>query len=109
MCYIFQYYQYLCGMYLYNVSIIVEDSANDLVLNWLQQNFIPSLDNPVHFLQMVDSPHEGTTYCLQINVDDRDYIEKFKTEHLQRLQQYLGENHLEKAFIFDSIMKYLPN
>lgn len=94
-------------MYLYNISIIIEPSAHTQVITWIE-NLLHQQDNEnLHFLQMLDSPHEGHTYCLQLIVQEEQEIEIFKSLTLATLQQFIANEHADQAFIFDSTMKYL--
>ncbi|WP_437921813.1 DUF4286 family protein [Sphingobacterium sp. LRF_L2] len=93
-------------MILYNISIIVEDSSHDPLLVWLQHKLRTS-SYDVKFLKMLDSPHEGTTYCLQLTVQEEDSILSFQEDVLADIQNHIALNHSEKAFIFDSKMKYI--
>ncbi len=93
-------------MILYNISVIVEDSSHDDVLAWIKQR-LPQLSAEIRLLRMLDSPHEGTTYCLQMTAEDDQAIASFQDELLPGLQQYIATKHTEKAFIFDSKMQYL--
>ncbi|WP_165799104.1 DUF4286 family protein [Sphingobacterium corticibacter] len=94
---------------MYNISIIVEDSAQADALNWITSSYLPNLpvQHKPQLLNLLDSPHEGHTYSLQLKFDERDTLEDFKSEYLYQLQNYLATNHPERAFIFDSTMKYL--
>lgn len=56
---------------------------------------------------MLDSPHEGTTYCVQFLATDNAAILKFQEDVVAGLQTYLTAHHSEKAFIFESKMEYL--
>lgn len=56
---------------------------------------------------MLESPHEGSTYCIQVVATDDTEILKFQEDVLVELQAYLTTSHAEKAFIFDSKMQYL--
>lgn len=56
---------------------------------------------------MLDSPHEGNTYCVQFLAADDNVILKFQEDVVAELQGYLTAHHTEKAFIFDSKMQYL--
>ena len=94
-------------MYLYNISIIVEDNSHDLLLEWVQNNWLPSLAAEAKFLKMLNTPHEGHTYCVQLVVKNESEIVDFQENDMQSLQEHISQNHLEKAFIFDSIMQYL--
>lgn len=94
-------------MYLYNISIIVEESQHDTLLNWLEKEWLPSLNQEIKFLKMINTPHEGHTYCVQMTVSNQEDIVNFQQTTLSDLQYHLHLNHKEKAFIFDSIMQYL--
>lgn len=95
----------LC-MILYNISIIVEDSSHDQVVNWLK-SYLRKSSYETKFLKMLDSPHEGNTYCVQLEAADNAAIVKFQEDVVIELQNYLMTHHAEKAFIFDSKMEYL--
>lgn len=94
-------------MYLYNVSIIIEPTAHKPVVSWIESLLTHQQNKNLRFLQMLDSPHEGYTYCLQLIVEEETEIEMFKSSVIPALQQYIAEEHANKAFIFDSTMKYL--
>ncbi len=96
-------------MYLYNISIIVEESAHADAINWVTTTFVPTLpsQHQPQLLSLLDSPHEGHTYSLQLKFDERATLEDFKAEFLHQLQHYLATNYAERAFIFDSTMQYL--
>ena len=95
-------------MYLYNVSIIVEETQHDELIKWVKNEWIPSLQQAdVKFLKMIDSPHEGHTYCIQLVFDEKELVKEFQEKHLLTLQYQIGNKHAEKAFIFDSTMQYL--
>lgn len=94
-------------MYLYNISIIVESERHELLIQWVKENWLSQLPESTKLLKMLDSPHEGHTYCVQLVFEYPSDIPTFQNEKLSILQQYIGENHLEKAFLFDSTMKYL--
>lgn len=93
-------------MILYNISVIIEDSAHQDLFNWLK-NTLREIDFEAKFLKMLDSPHEGSTYCIQVTAIDESTIQRFQEDVVQKIQAYIGSNHAEKAFIFDSKMQYL--
>lgn len=94
-------------MYLYNISIIAEESVHLEIVSWIKENLLSTSTFNPHFLEMLNSPHEGFTYCLQIQVPKEEDIHKFQQDHLIHLQNELLTRYKEKAFIFDSTMKYL--
>ncbi len=93
-------------MILYNISIIVEDSSQEQVVNWLK-SYLRTSSFETKFLKMLDSPHEGNTYCVQFLATDDITIVKFQEDVVAELQAYLIAHHSEKAFIFESKMQYL--
>ncbi len=95
-------------MYLYNISVIVEEQAHHNFLQWLKSEWLSRVEDEVKLLKMLDVPHEGYTYCVQLVVNNEHDIEVFKNMHLVTLQQYIGDHYAEKVFLFDSIMQYLP-
>lgn len=94
-------------MYLYNISIIIEESNHSGLLTWLREQWIPQLPASAKFLKMLHSPHEGHTYCVHLLVHQEDEIHAFHEQHVQHLQAHITQYHKEKAFLFDSVMQYL--
>lgn len=94
-------------MYLYNISIIVDDENHQQLINWVKTTWLSKIENEVKFLKMLDTPHEGWTYCVQIITDNKQAIHSFQQDHVSLLQEHIALNYLEKAFIFDSIMEYI--
>ena len=57
---------YLCSMLLYNVTVIVEDDAEQAWFEWMQETHIPEVMSTGKFvsnrlLKLLDSPNEGAT------------------------------------------------
>ncbi len=98
---------YICNMYLYNVSIITEDSVNATVVEWLKAEILSQSTFNTKFLELLDSPHEGHTHCIQIIVENESEIELFNEKHLIPLQEYIASSFHGRAFVFNSVMKYL--
>ena len=94
-------------MYLYNISLIAENNHHEALINWVRNNWLNTLPNDAKLLKMLDSPHEGHTYCVQLIFENPSEIPNFQQNQLLSLQEYIGQNHFEKVFIFDSTMKYI--
>lgn len=94
-------------MYLYNISIIVEDNSHDALIDWVKNEWINNLPLESKFLKMLNNPHEGHTYCVQIIVSTEQQVIEMQSREVALLQSYIGSHHAEKAFIFDSVMQYL--
>ncbi|MGJ1499247.1 DUF4286 family protein [Sphingobacterium spiritivorum] len=94
-------------MYLYNISIITEDSVHAEIMDWVKTEILSQNEYPAKFLALLNSPHEGQTHCIQLVVEKEQDIETFKAKYLVPFQEFISTSHHGKAFIFDSIMKYL--
>lgn len=94
-------------MFLYNVSVIAEETIHEEVVSWIQDNIVQSQKFEVHFLEMLQSPHDGMTYCIQVVLPTEEHIVDFQQVHLSPLQQLIAEGYKDKVFLFDSTMKYL--
>lgn len=94
-------------MFLYNVSIIMEDSVHTDLLESIQQHIQAKPEIGIKLLKMLDSPHEGQTYCLQVMMDNQEEIAQFQAEVMQDIQALIGTHYPDKAFLFDSTMQYI--
>ena len=96
-------------MYLYNVTIIVESDISDAVKQYLQARLRDAREAApqVSLLALLDSPHEGTTYCVQFRCAQQTDIAAFQRRHLDGFQTRLNEQYPGKVVFFDSTMKYL--
>ncbi|MBP3943305.1 DUF4286 family protein [Sphingobacteriaceae bacterium WQ 2009] len=95
-------------MYLYNISIIAEDAVHQHIAAWLQENIVGSGRFETRFLELLESPHEGVTYCIQLNAADEQSLQDFQDEKLPEIQALLSQPaYYGKVFMFDSKMKYI--
>lgn len=107
----YMYLKYIRSMFLYNITIMTESDSAAEVGNRIRDfkaQFAPeSGGNSVKFLKLLDSPHEGVTCCLQLEVDTLSEILPFQQIHLEGLQALLEQKHPGKVFYFESTMEYL--
>lgn len=96
-------------MYLYNVTIIAEDDVSRAVKQYLHTELFsaPDAGPALSLLELLDSPHEGTTLCVQLRCTAREDIAAFQTDRLSAVQAGLAGQYPGKVVFFDSIMKYL--
>ncbi|QQT24369.1 DUF4286 family protein [Sphingobacterium spiritivorum] len=94
-------------MYLYNISIITEDSVHAEIMDWVKAGILSQNEYPTKFLALLNSPHEGQTHCIQLVVESEQDIESFNAKYLAPFQEFIATSYHGKAFIFDSVMKYL--
>jgi len=100
---------YLRAMYLYNVTIIAENDVSGAVKQYLHTKLFrePNPDLSLALLELLDSPHEGATYCVQLRCHNRIDITAFQANRLTTLQAGLNELYAGKVVFFASTMKYL--
>ncbi|MFZ4262350.1 DUF4286 family protein [Sphingobacterium sp. HJSM2_6] len=96
-------------MFLYNLSIIIEESAHLDMLIYIKELIHKHAEKELSLLKMLQSPHDGFTYCLQVILKDDEEIRTFQSVLMSEMQTFISENHPQKAFLFDSIMQYIPH
>lgn len=103
------YIFYLRPMYLYNISIIVEDSESQTVKSLLISQLALARKEglSIKLLELLDSPHEGVTYSLQLDAVDSGVVADFQTDHLAVLQTQTNRLGEGKVFYFESLMQHI--
>jgi hypothetical protein len=99
-------------MYLYNVTLIVDEAAEAEWLEWMQDVHIPLVLATGKFLsnkllKVVDSPNEGVTYCAQYLAETMAEYEEYETVYAPALQQELNERFKDRFVAFRTLMEYL--
>jgi len=97
-------------MVILNETIIIDTDVHADWLNWVKAVHIPAVlatgyFNSHRILQVLSSPNEGFTYCVQY---DTDSLEQCNT-YLDNVAGHLKNNHLKKfenkLVLFESIMQ----
>jgi hypothetical protein len=97
-------------MIIYNETIVMDESIYNEWLNWMQTVHIPAVMATGYFdsyklLNIIDSPNEGITCCVQYNVNELIRYREFSTKHQQQLQA-VHHNQFENKFVmFNTIMQ----
>jgi len=79
-------------MYIYNVTVNVDDSIHDEWLDWMKNEHMPQMLGLGKFtnalmskvMAQVDS---GTTYAIQYQTDSKETLEKYYKEDADLLRQ----------------------
>ncbi len=80
-------------MYIYNVTINIEESVHDVWLTWMQTQHIPTMLATKKFTAakltrvLVEEPMGGLTYSVQYTTKDKATLQKYYTEDAARLRQ----------------------
>ncbi len=79
-------------MYIYNVTINIDESIHDQWLDWMQQEHIPAMLDTGKFskalLTRVQIKEEmgGITYSVQYRTDSKETLEQYYSEDAQTLR-----------------------
>jgi len=97
-------------MIIYNETIIMDEAIYDEWLAWMKTVHIPAVMQTGHFddyrlLQILDSPNEGVTVCIQYSTEHLDHYKRFTTTSQQQLQE-AHRKQFENQFVqFSTIMQ----
>jgi len=99
-------------MFLYNVTLILDATAAEEWLQWMQDIHIPQVMATGMFvsnrlLKVVDSPNEGVTYCSQYVVETLDNYNKYQETFAPALQAELNEKYKNRFVAYRSLMEFV--
>lgn len=99
-------------MLLYNVTFIIEDSAAESWLQWMQETHIPEILATGLFvsnrlLKVIDSPNEGVTYCSQYVAQSVEDYDAYQTRYAPAFQEDLNTRFKDKFVAFRTLMEYI--
>jgi hypothetical protein len=97
-------------MIIFNDTIIIEEATNDRWLAWMKDFYIPEVMATGHFksyeiLNIIDSPNEGITYCVQYRAETLGDFNQFYSKHLHRLQELHNQEFENQFVIFNTLMQ----
>ena len=79
-------------MYIYNVTINIDDSVHDQWLQWMKEEHIPAMLATGKFSKalmtrvMVTEEMGGTTYAIQYLTDSKNTLNSYYAENAQTLR-----------------------
>jgi hypothetical protein len=99
-------------MLLYNVTVIIEDSAANEWLQWMQETHIPEVMATGKFvsnrlLKVLDSPNEGATYCIQYVAENITEYNDYQENFALTLQADLQVKFENKFVAFRTLMEFI--
>ena len=80
-------------MYIYNVTINIDDTVHDQWIRWMQDIHIPDMLATGKFIEakmcrvLVEEEMGGITYSIQYTTKDKDTLEQYYREDAHRLRQ----------------------
>lgn len=79
-------------MYIYNVTINIEESVHDQWLGWMKETHIPDMLATGKFTRakmcrvLVEEEMGGLTYSVQYTVPNKEILQKYYDEDAQRMR-----------------------
>ncbi len=93
-------------MYIYNVTINIDESVHEQWLSWMQKTHIPEMMATGKFTQakmcrvMVVEEMGGFTYSVQYSVNSKEILQKYYQEDAPRLRQDGMQLFDDKMLVF---------
>ncbi|MBB3054912.1 DUF4286 family protein [Mucilaginibacter gotjawali] len=97
-------------MIIFNDTVIIEEAVQEKWLKWIKEVHIPAVMATGYFksfqiLNVIDSPNEGVTYCIQYRADSIGDFNQFYSKHLHRLQEAHNQEFENHFVIFNTLMQ----
>lgn len=97
-------------MIVYNETLIVEESAYPEWLNYMKEVHIPGIMATGYFasykiLNVIDSPNEGVTTCIQYNTDSEEKFAKFYNQHLHGFHAAHNQLYENRFVLYSTLME----
>lgn len=79
-------------MYIYNVTINIEDSVHDRWLEWMMKEHIPAMLATGKFIKAlmsqvkIEEEMGGTSYSIQYTTDSKETLQRYYEENASDLQ-----------------------
>lgn len=99
-------------MILYNVTVILDESAEQEWLKWMNEVHIPEVMATDCFvsnrmLKVLDSPNEGVTYCMQYIAESIENYERYTSHFAAALQADALQKFENKFVAFRTLMEFI--
>lgn len=99
-------------MFLYNVTLILEDAAATEWLQWMEETHVPAVMATGMFsdhklLKVVDSPNEGVTYCAQYIADTIEKYNEYLDVYAPALQAELQAKFENRFVAYRTLMEFV--
>jgi len=93
-------------MYIYNVTMNIEESVENQWLSWMNEIHIPQMLETGKFSKalmskvLVEEEMGGITYSIQYTTDSRETLQKYYAEDAERLRKQVMELFAGKFVAF---------
>ncbi|WP_340075793.1 DUF4286 family protein [Leptobacterium sp. I13] len=93
-------------MYIYNVTINIDESVHNEWLTWIKENHIPDMLATGKFTNarllkvLVDEEMGGITYAIQYITDSKETLERYYKENATQMRQEGMKKFADKFVAF---------
>ncbi len=99
-------------MYIYNVTINIEESVHNEWLRWMQEKHIPEVlatgkFSEAKMCQVLVEEDAGLTYSIQYTTDSKETLEKYYEEDAARLREEGLQLFGDKLLAFRTELKVI--
>ncbi len=97
-------------MYIYNVTVNIENSAHDEWLLWMKETHIPDVMDTGLFLQnkmleVMVNEEQGRTYSIQYTVRDLETLELYYQVYAEKLKAETHDKFGDKLVAFRTVLR----
>ena len=99
-------------MIILNETVIIDPQIQVEWLNWIKSTHMPAMMatgyfNSYRLLEVLNSPNEGFTYCVQYTAANMDQYEAYQNTVAQHFKNVHMQKFENKLVLFESIMQQL--
>ena len=99
-------------MFIYNITVLIEESIEQEWLNYVQAEVIPAVMETGFFqsfqlLQVTDSPNEGLTYCVQFRTNEISSLQSYQSLYAPQIESAQQLAFPNQLVTFSSTMKLI--
>ncbi len=97
-------------MYIYNVTVNIEEAIHDDWLKWMKESHIPDvmetgLFKACRMLQVMAEADSGLTYSIQYSVKDLETLKLYQEMYAPKLQAETLQRYGDRALAFRTILR----
>ncbi len=99
-------------MYIYNVTVSIDESVHDEWLKWMREKHIPDVMNTGCFIEnklvkVLKEENNGLTYSFQYTFKDMPTIEKYQRDFAPGLQADVKKKYDGKFAAFRTLLEII--
>lgn len=97
-------------MFIYNVTVNVEDGIHDAWLSWMKQTHIAdvlatNMFGKARLTEVMVQGEQGRTYSVQYEVKDMETLQLYFEVYAPKLQQETADKFGDRALAFRTVLR----